>query len=293
MAVFNLNCSISKEGSFPLDVSEVFYYNETILTATEKEKTDKEKKEISFQKQLNSKRTQLYKSQIVSYIFSEDSSEKIVHYVITNSNSANNNDVEYDFLIRDDTVVLSENLYNYTTYRIGNISAGNAQNGTEICQRGSNLREVFNKLFGEMKNKEPTITGSISFTGNYSRNQYYNSGDELGTSVTKTDHTVTFTLSNEKECEYGYIVKDGSNKEYKIFDKNGKFDFYYPIDNYTINGKSANLKITLPTKIKTEYNASSALNQLDIYLTDDTSENATETVIKINTTRIKFYIFYK
>ena len=147
------------------------------------------------------------------------------------------------------TVKLKEDLYTYAP--IGNaqkasnkvIGSGNtisANNPGKLGTGGeSSLKDVFNVIFGTETPIQPSVNKNISLSVTCDKNSYTNS-KEVGTVVSESDETATYTisLSNSATVSYGYRI--GNN------DTTGSQTVYYPaIKAY--NDNTAQVKITLPS----------------------------------------------
>ncbi len=147
--------------------------------------------------------------------------------------------------INEENITLKSDLYTYVPIGnaqkasqevIGSGSTISATNRGKIGSTGDSLKSVFNKVFGEQTDTQPTITTSdVKLNVTAGTTSYGSSTTEVGTEVSTTTVDVTFTLSNSGTAEYGYRV--GTNKT------SGSQPFYYPITKQS----EGDLKITLPS----------------------------------------------
>lgn len=128
------------------------------------------------------------------------------------------------------TVKLAEDLYTYTN--IGKITGASNTNPKLIASAGSTLKSVFNKVFGEQVDTEPSPSNNASLDVAAGTTSY--GGGEYGTTVNATDVNITFTLYNSGTATYGY--RCGDNKT------TGNQTFYYPVTKQS----NADIVITLP-----------------------------------------------
>lgn len=133
----------------------------------------------------------------------------------------------------DATVKLATDLYAYTA--IGKITNASNTNPVLVASKGSTLKAVFNKVFGEQTDTQPTITTSGVSLGVSPGTTSYGGG-EYGATVAATTVTVTFTLNNSATAQYGY--RCGSTKT-----TTSNASFKYAITKQS----SADIKITLPS----------------------------------------------
>lgn len=137
---------------------------------------------------------------------------------------------------------LVEDLYTYAD--IGKITGATNKNPIKVASVGETLKTVFNAVFGEQADEQPTITtsnvqlkvdaGTTSYQG---ISAYGDTSAEYGATVAATYVIITFTLVNSGTASYGY--RCGSTKT------TGSQTFYYPVTKQS----SADIKITLPYAI--------------------------------------------
>ncbi len=131
----------------------------------------------------------------------------------------------------DATVTLATDLYAYAN--IGKITGASNTNPVKVASAGATLKAVFNKVFGEQTDVQPTISNDASLSVSTGTTTY--GGGEYGTSVAATDVTITFTLNNSGTANYGY--RCGSTKT------TGNQTFYYSVTKQN----SGDIKIILPS----------------------------------------------
>jgi hypothetical protein len=133
----------------------------------------------------------------------------------------------------EETVKLAQDLYTYTS--IGKITGASNTNPILVAEKGKKLKDVFNKVFGEQTDTQPTIsTNGVSLSVSAGTTSY--GGGEYGTAVAATDVTITFTLNNSATAQYGY--RCGTTKT-----ETTNATFKYAITKQS----GADIKITLPT----------------------------------------------
>lgn len=146
-----------------------------------------------------------------------------------------------DFLT-EDNLKLAEDLYTYVQIGkaqkasnevIGSGSNISATNRGKLGSKGDSLKSVFNKVFGEQTDTQPTVSNNAALTVSAGTTSY--GGGEYGTAVSATDVTITFTLNNTGTANYGYRCGDTKTT--------GSQTFYYPVTKQN----SGDLKITLPS----------------------------------------------
>lgn len=148
-------------------------------------------------------------------------------------------------------IKLIEDLYTYVPIGkaqkasaeiIGSGSTISATNRGKLGEKGDSLKAVFNKIFGEQTDTQPTITTTdVKLTASAGTTAY--GGGEYGTVVPEVkDLTITFTLNNKGTANYGY--RCGNVKT------TGSKNFYYPVTKQPIAEGStteADIVITLPS----------------------------------------------
>jgi hypothetical protein len=149
-----------------------------------------------------------------------------------------------DFLT-EDNLKLAEDLYTYVQIGkaqkasnevIGSGSNISATNRGKLGSKGDSLKSVFNKVFGEQTDTQPTITTSdVKLNVTAGTTSYGSSTTEVGTAYSQKTVDVTFKLANSGSANYGFRCGSTQYVSTKTF--------YYPVTKQ--NG--AQLKITLPS----------------------------------------------
>lgn len=144
--------------------------------------------------------------------------------------------------LTENSLKLETDLYTYvpignaqkaSNETIGIGSTISATNRGKLGSAGDSLKQVFNKVFGEEKDVEPTITTTdVKLTA--SATSVSTPGSEYGSEVKEENVTITFTLANAGTASYGYRCGDVLTS--------GSRTFYYPITKQ--NG--ADIVLTLP-----------------------------------------------
>jgi hypothetical protein len=126
---------------------------------------------------------------------------------------------------------LAEDLYTYAD--IGKITGATNKNPIKVASVGETLKTVFNAVFGEQADEQPSIGSAslgVSQTGSTSV-----TGGEYGKVHSTISATVTFTLTDSVTCNYGYRIGDTKTTGLQTVE--------YPITKQS----NADIKITLPS----------------------------------------------
>lgn len=168
---------------------------------------------------------------------------------ITATTDATKNNVATAGAVRDylteNNLKLAADLYTYTPIGkaqkasnevIGSGSTISATNRGKVGSKGDSLKSVFNKIFGEQTDTQPTITTSdVKLNVTAGTTSYGSSTTEVGTAYSQKTVNVTFKLANSGSANYGF--RCGSTKYASTK------TFYYPVTKQ----EGAHLKITLPS----------------------------------------------
>jgi hypothetical protein len=151
--------------------------------------------------------------------------------------------------VNENSLKLAADLYTYvpigkaqkaSNETIGSGLAISATNPGKLGSAGDSLKSVFNQIFGEQTDVQPTITTS-NVKLNVSPGTTAKGGGEYGTAVADRPETISFTLANKGTAGYGYRCGDVKTT--------GSQSFYYPVTKQSDGQNEADIKITLPTNI--------------------------------------------
>jgi hypothetical protein len=169
----------------------------------------------------------------------------------------------------DTGVKLSEDLYAYAD--IGKITGASNIKPVKVASQNDTLKDVFNKVFGEQTDQDPSISGA-SYSLSKSQGTTSVGGEEYGSTVAPATAEITFTLNTSGgTAPYGYKYTNAAGETVTVTDSSS---FYYPISKQS-NG---DIKITLPAN-KT---ATVVSGYGEIKATGKTSGSTTDNILYCN-----------